>query len=354
MNQHLSLSRRLIIVVSLFAGLIVIGTAGFMFIEGWPWIDALFMTVITLSTVGFGEVRPLSNSGEIFTIGLIVLGVGGAAYTFSTVADYIVAGELRGILRRQRMQKQIRQMSGHYIVCGLGRVGRRVAMDLKDNGADVVVVDHDVEATVQLEELGIPFVPGDASDDGVLSLAGIERARGFCTCLPGDADNVFAVLTARTLNRDLVIIARGDQAGSERKLRVAGADHVISPHTIGGHRMASQLLHPSVVEFLEVVMRQGNLELWIEEVVIDHGSDLENQTMADARIRTRSGANVLAVRRSDGSIFTDPGGSFSLQYQDRLIALGTPGQLISLADLANDQRERLRDRAGNWRSRQKR
>lgn len=300
MNQHLSLSRRLIIVVSLFAGLIVIGTAGFMLIEGWPWIDALFMTVITLSTVGFGEVRPLSNAGEIFTIGLIVLGVGGAAYTFSTVADYIVAGELRGILRRQRMQKQIKQLSGHHIVCGFGRVGRRVAMDLKDNGAAVVVVDRDIEVTGAIEELGIPFVHGDASDDAVLSQAGLERARGFCTCLSGDAENVFAVLTARTLNKDLVIIARGDQPASERKLKVAGADHVISPYAIGGHRMASQLLHPSVMEFLEVVMRQGNLELWIEEIVVDHGSDLENQNLADGRIRTRTGANVLAVRRSDG------------------------------------------------------
>lgn len=348
MNQHLSLSRRLAVVVSLFAGLITAGTVGFVLLEGWPWIDALFMTVITLSTVGFGEVRPLSNAGEVFTIGLIVLGVGGAAYTFSTVADYIVAGELRGILRRQRMQKQIKQLSGHHIVCGFGRVGRRVAQDLKDNGADVVVVDRDVEVAPLLEELEIPFVPGDASDDGVLTLAGIERARGFCTCLPGDADNVFAVLTARTLNRELVIIARGDQAASERKLVVAGANHVISPYAIGGHRMASQLLHPSVVEFLEVIMRQGNLELWIEEIVIDHGSQLENQTLADARIRTLTGANMLAVRRTDGSTFTDPGGSFTLQYQDCLIALGTPGQLIALADLANDRRERLRNRAGNW------
>ncbi|MBP7962166.1 MAG: potassium channel protein [Caldilineaceae bacterium] len=353
MNNELSLSRRLLVVIGLFAGLMMVGTVSYILIEGWSWQDSLFMTVITLSTVGFGEVRPLSNGGEIFTIGLIVMGVGGAAYTFSTVADYIVAGELRGILRRQRMQKKINQLTDHFIVCGYGRVGKRVALDLKDNGADVVLVESDPESAVSMEKNNFLFVMGDASDDVVLRQAGIERAKGFCSCLPSDADNVFAVLTARTLNRGLTIIARADKVHSERKLLVAGANHVISPHAIGGHRMASQLLHPNVMEFLDVVMRQGNLELWIEEVVVHHGSDLEDHTLADGRIRTRTGANVLAVRRPDGTTFTDPGGSFTLQYEDCLIALGTPEQLMSLADLANDSRDRLRDRVNNWQQRRK-
>ncbi len=353
MNHELGLSRRLLVVVGLFVGLLLAGTIGYVLIEGWSWPDALFMTVITLSTVGFGEVRPLSTGGEVFTIGLIVMGVGGAAYTFSTVADYIVAGELRGVLRRQRMQKKINQLTGHYIVCGYGRVGKRVALDLKDNGAEVVLVELDPESSINMDKYGFPHVIGDASDDVILRQAGIERAKGFCSCLPSDAENVFAVLTARTLNKGLTIIARADKVNSERKLMVAGADHVISPHAIGGHRMASQLLHPNVVEFLDVVMRQGKLELWIEEVVVHHGSDLEDHTLADGRIRTRTGANVLAVRRPDGTTFTDPGGSFTVQYQDCLIALGTPEQLTSLADLANDSRERLRDRVSNWQQRRK-
>lgn len=353
MNHELSLSRRLLVVIGLFAGLMLAGTVGYVLIEEWSWPDALFMTVITLSTVGFGEVRPLSTGGEIFTIGLIVLGVGGAAYTFSTVADYIVAGELRGVLRRQRMQKKINQLTGHYIVCGYGRVGKRVALDLKDNGAEVVLVELDAESTLSMDKHGFPHVIGDASDDVILRQAGIERAKGFCSCLPSDAENVFAVLTARTLNKSLTIIARADKVNSERKLLVAGADHVISPHSIGGHRMASQLLHPNVMEFLDVVMRQGNLELWIEEVVVHHGSDLEDHTLAEGRIRTRTGANVLAVRRPDGTTFTDPGGSFTVQYQDCFIALGTPEQLTSLADLANDSRNRLRDRVSSWQQRRK-
>ncbi len=353
MNHELSLSRRLLVVVGLFAGLMLAGTIGYILIEGWSWPDALFMTVITLSTVGFGEVRPLSTGGEIFTIGLIVLGVGGAAYTFSTVADYIVAGELRGVLRRQRMQKKINQLTGHYIVCGYGRVGKRVALDLTDNGAEVVLVELDPESVASMDKHGFPHVIGDASDDVILRQAGIERAKGFCSCLPSDAENVFAVLTARTLNKNLTIIARADKVNSERKLLVAGADHVISPHAIGGHRMASQLLHPNVMEFLDVVMRQGNLELWIEEVVVHHGSDLEDHTLADGRIRTRTGANVLAVRRPDGTTFTDPGGSFTVQYQDCFIALGTPEQLTSLANLANDGRDRLRDRVSSWQQRRK-
>ena len=353
MNQELNLSRRLLVVVGLFAGLMLAGTIGYILIEGWSWQDSLFMTVITLSTVGFGEVRPLSTGGEIFTIALIVMGVGGAAYTFSTVADYIVAGELRGVLRRQRMQKKINQLTGHYIVCGYGRVGKRVALDLKDNGAEVVLVELDAESALSMDKHSFPHVIGDASDDVILRQAGIERAKGFCSCLPSDAENVFAVLTARTLNKNLTIIARADKMNSERKLLVAGADHVISPHAIGGHRMASQLLHPNVMEFLDVVMRQGNLELWIEEIVVHHGSDLEDHTLADGRIRTRTGANVLAVRRPDGTTFTDPGGSFTVQYRDCFIALGTPEQLISLADLANDSRDRLRDRANSWQQRRK-
>ncbi len=350
MTYELSLSRRLLIVTSLFGGLMLLGTIGYMLIEGWSWQDALFMTVITLSTVGFGEVRPLSTPGELFTIMLIVLGVGGAAYTFSTVADYIVAGELRGFLRRQRMQNEIKRLNNHYIVCGFGRVGRRVALDLQANGVDVVVVENEVESATEVDRQGFLHIHGDATEDWVLREAGIEKATGFCTCLPSDAENVFAVLTARTLNKDLTIIARMDKATSERKLMVAGANHVISPHAIGGHRMASQLLHPNVMEFLDVVMRQGNLELWIEEIVVHHGSVMENRTLAECQVRTRTGgANVLAVRRPDGHTYTDPAGSFGIQFQDSLITLGTPEQLESLADLANDTRGRLRERVDNWR-----
>lgn len=351
MSFEQSLSRRLFIVVGLFGGLMLMGTIGYILIEGWPWQDALFMTVITLSTVGFGEVRPLTTAGEIFTIGLIVLGVGGAAYTFSTVADYIVAGELRGVLRRKRMQNEIKRLNNHYIICGFGRVGRRVAMDLQANDVDVVVVENNTDSAAEVESMGFLHLFGDATDDTVLREAGIERAAGLCTCLPGDAENVFAVLTARTLNKDLIIIARVDRASSERKLMVAGANHVISPHAIGGHRMASQLLHPNVVEFLDVVMRQGNLELWIEEIVVHHGSEMENHTLAESQIRTRTGANVLAVRRPDGHTYTDPAGSFGIQFKDSLIALGTPDQLESLANLANDSRGPLRGRVAGWHKR---
>jgi voltage-gated potassium channel len=199
-----------------------------------------------------------------------------------------------------------------------------------------------------VESLGFLHIRGDATDDSILKEAGIERAAGLCTCLPGDAENVFAVLTARTLNKGLIIIARMDRASSERKLMVAGADHVISPHAIGGHRMASQLLHPNVMEFLDVVMRQGNLELWIEEVVVHHGSQMENRSLAECGVRTHTGANVLAVRRPDGHTYTDPAGSFGIQFQDSLIALGTPEQLMALAELANDKRGRLQERVKNW------
>ena len=202
---------------------------------------------------------------------LIVLGVGSAGYTFSILTDYIVAGELRGALRRQRMARDLAKMNDHYIICGYGRVGQNVVDGLLANRFDIVVIDGSHDRVDDLEELDVNYVIGDATDDSVLSEAGIERASGLCMCLPSDADNVFTILSARTLNPDLYIVSRCNAVESEHKLRMAGANQVINPYRITGSRMAAQLLHPGAVEFLDVVMRQGELELRIEEIVI--GSD---------------------------------------------------------------------------------
>lgn len=339
-----SLTRRLGVVVGAFVLLILVGTLGYALLEGWSWHDALFMTVITLSTVGFGEVQPLTPVGELFTIVLIIMGVGGAAYTFSTVADYIVAGELRGFLRRQRMVRQIAQMDEHYIVCGYGRVGRQVAAELSASGSDVVVVENDLRETEDLEEREVVHIVGDATEDEILRQAGIATAKGLCTCLPDDAQNVFTVLTARTLNPNLIIIARSNASANDRKLRIAGANHVISPHVIGGHRMATQLLNPTVVEFMDVVMSTGSMELWVEEIVIRVGSSAEEKSLEESQLRNRTGASVLAVRRGSGQLITAPDASFIMRAGDRMIVLGTPDQLEALALLVDDGVERLRRR----------
>jgi voltage-gated potassium channel len=333
---------RLLFVLGLVTALLLSGTIGYMVLEGWGWHDAFFMTVITLSTVGYGEVRPLTPLGESFTIVLILLGVGAVAYTFSTLADYIVAGELNGFLRRQRMMRNIGKLRNHYIICGYGRVGQQVVQGLRANNYDVVVIDAADENMTGLADNGVHYIVGDATSDPVLQQAGIEHASGLCTCLPNDATNVFVVLSARTFNPDLFIISRGNLPESERKLRIAGANQVINPYTITGHRMAAQLLHPSVVEFLDVIMRAGELELRIEEIKIGAASRMNGKSLAECNVRGDTGVNVLAIRRYDGRLYTHLPADFTLHVDDILIGLGTQPQLTRLAQRAADQRHVLR------------
>jgi voltage-gated potassium channel len=338
MNSSVRLTRSLWVVIGLALGLGLVGVAGYVVIEGWTWDDALFMTVITLSTVGYGEVRQLSGAGRIFSILLILSGVGVVAYSFAVIADYLIAGELNGILRRQRMKRTIQHFQGHYVICGFGRVGQQVVEGLIANHHALVVIDTDPQHSSTLDALGIPHVDGDATDDDVLKGAGIERARGLCTCLPSDAANVFIVLSARTLNPDLFIIARSNQPASTSKLRIAGANQVINPYQITGRRMAALLLQPGVVEFLDVVMHQGDLELRVEEIRIGQTSSLNGYTLTALRIRNETGVNVLAVRQHNGKLVTDLSVDPVLHAGDALIGLGTSQQLAALARYAHDTR----------------
>ena len=323
-------NQRLTSVFLLGTFLSLVGTLGYMLIEGWSWQEGLFMTIITLSTVGYGEVRPLSEAGMLFSISLIVLGVGTVTYTFSVVADYIIAGELRGIWRRQRMMNDIEKLDNHYIICGYGRVGQQVIDGLVEDGKKVVVIEEDPEHVPQIESRQICYILGDASEDGILEQAGIQRARGLCTCLPSDAANVFVALSARALNPDIFLIARSNSPSSEHKLRIAGANQVINPYLIAGNRMAAQLSHPNVMEFLDVVMRRGDLELHIEEISVTATSSLAGKTLLEWQVRGETGVNVLAVHRPDGRMFTDLGDDFTMHAGDALICLGTPEQLTTL------------------------
>lgn len=337
-----TLLRRLRVVLVLVMILIASGTTGYMLLEGWSLHDALYMTVITLSTVGYGEVRPLTPPGELFTILMIFGGVGVLAYSFSTVTDYIVAGELQGYLRRRRTERTITRMQEHTIICGYGRVGRQVVEELHANAVQMVVIDHDRGLAAELEPLGIPFIPGDASNDPVLVQAGLERAGGLCVCLPSDATNVFVVLSARQKRPDLFILARCNQPENQEKLRIAGANKVINPYVTTGRQMATQLLAPGVMEFLDVVVRRGDLELRLQEIVVGADSPLVARTLGEAHVRTQTGVNVLAVRRHKRTFDANPGGDFQVAAGDALICLGTLEQLNRMADLAADRRQRLR------------
>ena len=309
----------------------IAGTVGYMVLEGWRFSDALYMTVITLSTVGFSEVSPLSDEGRVFTTLLIIAGVAAVAYLFSAISQHVISGELHGTLRRRYMHRKIEGLSNHYIVCGYGQVGAQVVKSLKQSGKECVVIETRMDT---LEESDALLLTGNAEDDEVLKQAGIDRAAGLVAATGDDAANLFITVSAHTLNRDLMIVARANSAASEAKLRYGGATHVISPHIMGGKRIATQLLHPSVTDFLDVVMHSGDLELWLEEFTLSAMCNLEGKTVAEGQVRQMTGANILAIRRSDGSsVLTNPPSELRFEPGDVLIALGTRGQLRDLNKL---------------------
>lgn len=306
------------------------GTIGYMAIEGWNFTESFYMTVITLSTVGFSEVRELSDAGRLFTTGLIVAGVAAVAYVFSAFGQYVISGELTGTLRSRRMQQRIDALSKHYLVCGYGRVGQQVVKDLRTKGHACVVVEER-ETKIADVDPDLLWVAGRADDDDVLKRAGIERAAGLVAATGDDPTNLYVTLSAHTLNPQAVIVARANDPAAEPKLLRAGASHVISPYIISGRRIATQLLYPSLTDFLDVVMHSGQLELWLEECIVWAGSDLHDKTVAEASVRSRYGANILAVRRAgeDGTI-TNPPSDLRFAPGDVLIALGTREQLAAL------------------------
>lgn len=302
---------------------IVLGTIGYVAL-GFTVLEALYQTVTTVTTVGFREVRPLTPAGELFTIGLILVGVGTALYTFGVLLEALVEGHLRAHLGRRRMDRAIGRMTGHVIVCGWGRVGAASVAYLDTLGEQVVVVDR---APERLRGLDRPTVLGDVTDDAVLAAAGIERARALIAALDTDADNVYVTLSSRALRPDLVIIARARNESSKSKLLRAGADRVTNPQLIGGRRMAAFALQPHVAEFLDVVMHEDALEYRIEEFPVAQRSPLLGVTLRAADLRATTGALLLALRQPSGRFLANPGTDTVIEADAVLIALGTPEQL---------------------------
>jgi voltage-gated potassium channel len=324
--------RRLRFGVAALVGVLVIGTGGYLAL-GFPFLDAAYQTVTTVATVGYREVRPLSAVGQIFTMGLILVGVATALYTFTLILEAVVEGHVQEVLGRKRMEREIARMSGHVIVCGFGRVGRNLAQYVARAGEDVVVVEKDPERALAADASG-HVVRGDATSDEVLKEAGIEQARVLVTALNTDADNLFVTLTARSLRSDLFIVARARVESSEAKLAQAGADRIVNPQGIGGARMAAFVLQPHVAEFLDVVMHDGSLEFRLEEVPVPDGSPLAGRSLRDAQIRDSTGALILAMQDSGGGFTTNPAPETVLCAGQILIAIGTEAQLKALAAAA--------------------
>ena len=309
---------------------IVFGTVGYI-VLGFTPLEAMYQTVTTVATVGFREVRPLTAAGMVFTMVLILLGVGTVLYNLGVLVESVTEGHLRQHLERRRMDKRIAGLSGHIIICGYGRVGRASAAQLLSTGHDVVVIDRDPERMVGVD---VPHLVGDALADDTLREAGIDRARALIAALEQDADTVYLTLSARALRPDLVIVARARTVDSKTKLMLAGATRAVNPQLIGGRRMASFALHPDVAEFLDVVMHDEEVDYRIEQVGVPDGSPLAGRSVGQIDVSGRSGAQLLAVRMPrQGAFVPNPAPTTVVAPGATLIVFGDPGQISALRGL---------------------
>ncbi len=316
------------------SAVIGLGTAGYSLIEGWDTFDALYMTVITLATVGFKEVHELSYEGKAFTIVLIIFGAGIIAYAIGSMIQFMVEGQLRSILGRIKLEKQINKLQGHYIVCGYGRIGALICREFQAKPLAFVVVEQDPQLCERLSHEGYLFVHGDATDDETLITAGIQRATGLITAVTSDTANVYITLTARGLNPELFILARAGEEGSEKKLQRAGANKVISPYTIGATRMAQAVLRPSVVDFIEIATAGQSLELQLEEVVVQGASRLAQQSLITAGIRRDHGIIIVGIKKGAGQMTFNPVPTTLIEAGDVLITLGQAAAIRNLERIA--------------------
>lgn len=325
--DHTIRVRRGLLLLSLVT---VVGCVGYTVLGLGP-LDALYQTITTISTVGFREVGTEvdSQAYRLFTIFLILGGVGTAFYTLGVLLETLIEGRLTDQLWRRRMERTIESMSDHVIVCGWGRVGRTIARDIAAAGRDVVVVDIDPDRLVDLE---LPFVEGDATDDAVLNAASLGTASALVAALDSDAANLYVTLSGRSARPDLFIVARARVESAEPKLAQAGANRVVNPQYIGGERIAAMILQPSVADFLDVVMHDGSLEFRLAEVPVPEGSSVAEESLRDAHLRDRTGALVLAMRDAAGNFRTNPPPDTPILPGEVLIAIGTAAQLTALRE----------------------
>ncbi|MEH1818655.1 MAG: potassium channel protein [Nostoc sp.] len=312
-------------------GVFFIGTLWYWLVEGWSWEDAAYMTVITLATVGYGETHPLGSRGRLFTIALILLGVVNIGYIVNRFTEAIIQGYFQEGIRLQQQRRLMESLSEHYIICGFSRTGRQIAKEFRAEDAPFVVIDADMESVQRAQTEGYTAYQGDATLDDTLLKVGIERAICIVAALPSDAENLYIVLSAKTLNSAIRVIARASTEEALQKLRRGGADEVISPYITGGKRMAAAALRPQVLDFVDGILTGADRQLYMEEFLLDPAfCPFVGQSLQKARLRSQSGALVLAIRRADGTLIGGPTGDTVLMPGDRLIGMGTAEQLRSL------------------------
>jgi voltage-gated potassium channel len=322
--------RQILVTLTLAGVLVSLGAFGYHRLEGWSWGDSFYMVFITLSTVGFSEVHPLSHVGRVWTIFLVVGGVTAIGYIAARAIEFLTEGSLRGYRRLRRMQKRIENMQDHYIICGYGRVGRQVVNDFLAANASVGVVDQQDRDDI-LKDQDIPHVIGNAESEATLETAGIERASGLVACVDSDTENVFITLTARQLNPRLRVIARSSNNETARKLRLVGAEHVVSPYLASGRRMAQLALRPHTVDFFDVLSDPlQKLGVEMQEFAIEPAGKLAGRSLRELDLRRSTGVIVVALRHAD-DIELNPDPDAVLDPGSRLITMGTADQCASLA-----------------------
>lgn len=318
--------------------LLLSGTFGYMAIEGWDFIDSIYMTIITLATIGYGEVHTLSRIGRIYTMGLILIGVGFVGYMGAAIIQFMVEGRIRAVLGRRRLDRKIERLKHHFIVCGYGRIGKVLCAHLKHEGVPLVVIEKDESQLPVLEDSDHPFMIADSSNEGVLTKAGIQRARGLIAALGTDVDNVFLVLTARQLRSDLYIMARGSYAESRSKLKAAGASTVVSPYEIGAVSMAQRILRPTVTNFLDFALTYKRKDIQMEEIPVSPHSGYVDVTLKDSRIRQEMNLIIIAIKQKDGTMMFNPSFETKLEAGTTVIAVGHPENLARLGKVLNPVR----------------
>jgi voltage-gated potassium channel len=330
MNERSVLPRRLSIAVLMLLAVVAVGTAGYVATERWGWFDAFYMTVTTITTVGGGEPAPLDVAGKIWTVVVVAFGFGALTYTVLAGFGYIIEGHLGAEFQLRRMRRRVAAMRDHFILCGYGRVGREIARDFTTEKIPFVVIDINPDSLDRASSEGLAVMHGNAADVATLQAAGIERARGLITAVDHDADNIYVTLSARVLKPDLFIVARANAEDAERKLRLAGANRVISPYRIGGRRMASLAMRPTAVEFVDTVLSADNGQLLLEDITIVAGSAWVGRALAEL-FPDGDEAFVLALKRA-GAMRFRPTAETALQAGDELVAAGPPQAIRALEE----------------------
>jgi len=330
----MTLQIRLLLALLLIVAVCAIGAIGFHIIEGWPWFDGLYMTVITMTTVGYGEIRALSHEGRIFNIFLILSSVTAGGLLLATATQALLEFELGSFMGRRRLEKEIEKLKGHYIICGAGRVGRTVAREFRAHNIPCLIIEVDAQRAEWAIKEGIPVLIGSGATEESLKQARIEHAKGLVSAVTSDADNLYIVLTASGMHPSMPIIARASEEEAIPKLRRAGATQVLSPYQFIGHRIVQLVLRPNVIDFIDSAFGSQRMDIQIEEIRIPDRSSLAGKTLEGAEIRKKTGVMVVALKKIDGTMTFSPAPEEVLCAGDHLIAIGSAGDLEKLESLA--------------------